>query len=739
MTIVSFYIKKFMVKKKRKKISPPKKKRKALHFDLSPDAKKSILGTFLIFLAVFSAISVLGYGGETGKGLSRLLVNVFGYVGSWIIIISFIIQALALILTERPYPYLSTAIGGILFIVSSFSILNLMRKNWGGSLGRLFVSLPQKYFGTAGSWVFFLTLFLISLILLSNSPIFRKIYLYFKKRKERKEIKKLEKKEEEIKLKEGETEIKVKELVPQKELEETGVEGPKEIIKKLGDKFVRHGVQEVSTKYRYKSLPLALLDKEEDQAIAGNIRANAQIIKRTFQNFGIDVEMGEINIGPTVTQYTLKPAEGVKLSKLLTFQRDLALALAAHPIRMEVPIPGRSLVGIEVPNQKRAYVRLANLLGASEFSSMSSLVIPIGKDVMGSSYYADIERMPHLLVAGATGSGKTIFLNSLILSLLWRNPPDILRFVLIDPKRVEFTSYKSLPHLLCLPITQNSKVIPVIKWLIEEMETRFGILHDTGQRDIISYNEMVIKKEEKQKDIQEEIPQKLPYIIVIIDELADIMASRGKEFEAGIVRLAQMSRAVGIHLVLATQRPSVEIITGLIKANITSRVAFQVASQVDSRTILDMAGAEKLLGRGDMLFLSGESGKPKRIQASFISTREIKRVVEYIEKTEKKTSEELEESLGEVLEKSSEEECLEFGSKRGSDDDELYDEAKRVVIRARKASASLLQRRLKVGYARAARILDILEENGIIGPSQGAKPRDVYITEEKEENEKEII
>jgi len=450
--------------------------------------------------------------------------------------------------------------------------------------------------------------------------------------------------------------------------------------------------------------------------------------------------MGEINIGPTVTQYTLKPAEGVKLSKILALQKDLSLALAAHPIRIEAPIPGRSLVGIEVPNQKRAEVRLKSLLSSPEFLSLPPLGFPIGKDVKGKPYLTNLGSMPHLLVAGATGTGKTVFLNSLILSLLWKNSPRDLRFILIDPKRVEFTSYALIPHLLCPPVTRHSKVIPVLKWLIEEMERRFELLHQARTKDIEIYNQEQkekLKEEEKQKkkvSQEEETNYKpLPYIIFIVDESADIMAAKGKEFEAGIVRLAQMSRAVGIHLVLATQRPSVEVLTGLIKANITSRIAFQVASQVDSRTILDTGGAEHLLGRGDMLFLSAEATKPRRFQAALVLPKEIKRVVDYIQKTEKRSEVETEESLQESLKESpkAETEFLEFGES----DEELYAEAKRVVIRARKASASLLQRRLKIGYARAARILDMLEERGVIGPGKGSKPRDVYLSEEGDEEE----
>lgn len=719
-------------KKKRKDISL---KEKIFNFQLSPEAKKSIWGIFFIFLSVFFVLSVLGLGGKAGAGLSNFIISFFGKGGAWVISVLFLIIGLSISLSDRSHPYSSSLLGGLLFLFSTFGILDLIKENFGGRLGNWFVYFPKNIFGIVGGWAFFIAIFLISLSILGNTSILKRFYLWLKRIREKKKAKKEEKRgereKEKVVLKEGEAVVKVKELQTEKK---EGILTKKEIKKE--EEFLEHGLKEVPGKYKYKTLPLALLDKGENNAIGGNLRANAQIIKRTFQNFGIPVEMGEINVGPTVTQYTLKPAEGIKVSKLLSLQRDLALALAAHPIRMEAPIPGKSLVGIEVPNQKRAEVRLSDLLNNNYFFSSPPLVVPIGKDVMGEPFFANIERMPHLLVAGATGTGKTVCLNSLILSILWKNSPETVRFVMIDPKRVEFTLYKNLPHLLCPPIIHTSKVIPVIKWLIEEMEERFGILHDAGQRDIISYNQMIEHKREKMKNNnkKEELPPKMPYIIVIIDELADIMAAKGKEFEAGIVRLAQMSRATGIHLILATQRPSVEVLTGLIKANITTRIAFQVASQVDSRTVLDMAGAERLLGRGDMLFLSSETGKPKRLQCAYVSSAEVKRVVEYLQKTEKKVDKELEESLTETLEKVEESEFSDF-SEGGGGDDELYEEAKRVVIRARKASASLLQRRLKIGYARAARLLDMLEENGIVGPSQGAKPRDVYITEEQIEEE----
>ena len=483
----------------------------------------------------------------------------------------------------------------------------------------------------------------------------------------------------------------------------------------------------------YQNPPFDLLDRELRGPTPGDIRLNSAIIKKTLQNFGISVEMSEINVGPTVTQYTLKPAEGVKLAKITALSNDLALALASLPIRIEAPIPGKSLAGIEVPNKIRARVKLRDLIESPDFlQSSSHLNIVLGRDVSGKPVYADLAKMPHLLVAGSTGTGKTIFLNNLVLPFLYRNSPEILRFILVDPKRVEFQVYNELPHLLCPVIHDASRTVNAVRWLISEMERRFEILSLAKTRDIMSYNE---KQLQEKADI-------IPYIILIVDELADLMAAKGKEVEAGIVRLAQMARAVGIHLIVATQRPSVEVITGLIKANITSRITFQVASQVDSRTVLDAAGAEKLLGLGDLLYLSAEVGKPRRIQSAFVSEKEVRKVVNWIKLNTKEEklkidAESLENKLAQDLEKSFTGSQIGFErTDSGVKDDPLYEEAKRVVVESRKASASLLQRRLRIGYARAARLLDILEETGIVGPGQGAKPREVFI-QTKGENENE--
>jgi DNA segregation ATPase FtsK/SpoIIIE, S-DNA-T family len=454
-------------------------------------------------------------------------------------------------------------------------------------------------------------------------------------------------------------------------------------------------------------LPLDLLTSRSSKPTSGDIKANQEIIKKTLANFGINVELSNVNVGPTVTQYTMRPADGVKLSRITNLGNDLSLALAAHPIRIEAPIPGKSLVGIEVPNQTAAKVTMRDLLTSKQFAERSSnLSIALGKDVSGESYFTDLTKMPHLLIAGATGSGKSVCINSVILSLLYQNSPDELKFILVDPKRVELPLYNGIPYLLTPVITDAKKTINALKWTIAEMDRRFDLLSQRGKRNIEIYNKSA--------------SDRLPYIVFIVDELADLMSTSSSDIEAGIVRLAQMARAVGIHLILATQRPSVEVITGLIKANVPSRIAFSVASLIDSRTILDASGAEKLVGRGDMLFLGPNVSKPKRVQGVYASEREVKDIVRYIKDQGEA------EYLDEVVERKS------GGHDQGgnfSDDDgdALIGEAKDVIREAGKASASLLQRRLKIGYARAARILDLLEEQGIIGPSDGAKAREVFL------------
>ncbi|MDO8598513.1 MAG: DNA translocase FtsK 4TM domain-containing protein [bacterium] len=457
-------------------------------------------------------------------------------------------------------------------------------------------------------------------------------------------------------------------------------------------------------------IPLSLLSNDIGKPTSGDIRAQQEIIRKTLEHFKIPVEMADVRVGPTVTQYTLRPADGVKLSRITALQNDLALALAAHPIRVEAPIPGKALVGIEVPNQKAAVVRLREMFESDAFRSRTSnLTVCLGKDVAGQVWTADIDRMPHLLVAGSTGSGKSVMLNAIIVSLLYQNGPDDLRLLLVDPKRVEFPIYNGVPHLLTPVVTDAKRTVHALKWAIAEMDRRFELLAGAKKRDLASYNAHV------------KTDNRLPYLVIIIDELADLMVVAASEVESAIIRLAQMARAVGIHLIVATQRPSVDVITGLIKANITSRIAFAVASSIDSRTILDTVGADRLLGRGDMLFTSAELSKPKRIQGAYVADQEIQRIVEHL-RVESDTIDDRDplEEQPIVAWKDG------VGDTGGDDDDALLVEAKGVLTQAGKGSASLLQRRLKVGYARAARILDILERQGFIGPADGAKPREVY-------------
>jgi len=449
------------------------------------------------------------------------------------------------------------------------------------------------------------------------------------------------------------------------------------------------------------------------------------IIKRTLENFGIQVEMGEVNVGPSITRYTLRPAQGTKLSKIVALQNELALALAAHPIRIEAPIPGKSLIGIEVPNKTVTLVRLKSLINTQTFKESSPLTFPLGRDVSGEPCYVDLSEMPHLLIAGATGSGKSICIHSLICSFLFKNTPEILKFILIDPKKVELSLYEGLPHLITPVITEAKKAIVALKWACQEMDRRYSFLLENNARDIFAYNKAALKKKK----------EPLPFLVIIIDELADLMSLYPKEIEASIVRLAQLARATGIHLVVSTQRPSTDVITGLIKANITCRIAMKVASQVDSRTIIDIAGAEKLLGNGDMLFLSPQFSKPKRIQGVYISVTEIKRLVDFwkkakIDEKEIKEKPEFEESQ----EDSSSSTFLDLDEfQEEIEEDPLYPEAYRLVVETQKASATYLQRCLKIGYARAARLLDMLEKRGVVGPSRGAKPREVYHKKVQEE------
>ena len=698
------------VKEKKQKIEDLEEKEEK-KIVLEPEIKNSILAITLFVLAVLLILSSKGLAGPVGIFIFRI----FNFLLGWGY---YLLPILLFLLVYRYFKAsiyhisfnLISFLGVFLSLFSFLSLIDVFYAKEGGFIGRI-GGLLKNYLGVYATIIIYLASFIIGLILIFRFP------LKIPKRKKKEELEISTYEETPSVLEEKREKEEVKEIKEEKK------------ESKLEEKREKILLRAMKIKSGYKLPPIDLLDTDSSHPTAGDIKANANIIKRTLESFGIEVEMGEVNIGPTVTQYTLKPAEGVKLSSITALHNDLALALAAHPIRIEAPIPGKSMVGIEVPNRSIALVRLGNLLKEIDFlKNPLPLTFPLGRDVKGDVVLTDLTEMPHLLVAGATGTGKSVCLHSILTSFLIKNTPQTLRLILIDPKRVEMSRYNGIPHLLTPVITDNKKVIPVLKWLVEEMERRYELLAHYQSRDIESYNRKMIEKNE------EEI---LPYIVLVIDELADLMIYYGRDLESFIVRIAQMARATGIHLIVSTQRPSVEVITGLIKANITNRIAFQVASQVDSRTILDSAGAEKLLGHGDMLYLSPLSSKPRRIQGAFISEKEIDNLVKFI--VSQKEIFEGENGLKDELEgflQGKEQGIIDFESY--GEEDELYKEAYETVVRFQKASASLLQRKLKIGYARAARLLDMLEEKGVIGPGEGAKPRQVFIKRETLDNPSQL-
>jgi S-DNA-T family DNA segregation ATPase FtsK/SpoIIIE len=701
-------------------------------------AVTSFVLALLTILAVWENAGPVGH--YTFAGLTFLLG--IGYYLLPLIFIAFGISSLVSL--HRRFDSLKL-IGFGLFLLSSLAIIDILSAGNGGFLGKWVAYPLVQLFDVSASLIVLSALVIISILVAFNEELDLKS-IFSKKDEEEDE----EEEEAPLKLSLGLDSIEDKpEVKKAKKIEP--IEEPKNDKKNnfkvaLG---MANGEEDANNFIKspnmgrmvreYTPPPLSLLERDKGKPEVGDVKANANIIKRTLANFGIDVEMDEVSIGPSVTRYALKPAEGMKLSRIVALQNDLALSLAAHPLRIEAPIPGKSLVGIEIPNTTKTTVGLGTLFSAEEFqNSDKPLLTALGKGISGKSHFANLAKMPHLLIAGATGSGKSVTIHALIVSLLYRNSPEMLKFIMIDPKRVELTLYNKIPHLLTPVITDAKKSILSLKWAAKEMDRRYDVLQANSVRDIDSYHKSIYEPSLKKVRVnksgtedEEMGPEPLPYIVIVIDELADIMQTYPRELEAGIVRLAQMSRAVGIHLMLSTQRPSVNVITGLIKANIPARLALQVASQVDSRTILDTIGAEKLLGAGDMLYLSGEMSKPTRIQSAFISESEVKKVVKYLADS---YVDELTDTLN-LTENSVKSPDAMFSAtldKEAGEDDDMYDEARRIVTEAGKASTSYIQRKLRVGYSRAARLMDLLEERGIIGPADGSKPRSVIGAEPSE-------
>ncbi len=711
-------------------------------FDLDEKAKRSIIIVILLAFGLVSLLGLFDLSGHFGLFISKWLTLIFGF-GKWLVPLIFLYWALILIRQSKKPLKFTDYLGLFLLFISYQTLFHFFidPANWltavaqgygGGYVGLYLSQLCFYVFGFWGSALVLAAGLLISLVLVFNTSLSRIIgrdsllakllspfgqffkFLFSRSIPEDETGQQFvaEAREEILSAwQQREVPAKLEKIEAEEESELPTLAALKKDVTPKQEKIVW---PKRSIKI---DMPIELLNNKFSKAHGGDTAANLQKIQKTLEKFGIPVEMGETKVGPTVTQYTFRPAEGVKLSRITTLNNDLSLALAAHPIRIEAPIPGKSLVGVEVPNKAKAIVGLREILEDNAFKSRkNNLYIALGKDVSGAAWLYDLSKMPHLLVAGATNSGKSVCLNAIIVSLLYQNNPDSLRFIMVDPKRVELPTYNGIPHLLTPVVTDVNKTINALKWCLNEMDRRYDILNKAGKKNIQSYN--AINRD------------KLPFIVFIIDELADFMMTAGKDMEAAIIRLAQMSRAIGIHLILATQRPSVDVITGLIKANIPSRIAFSVASLVDSKTILDSSGAEKLLGQGDMLFSTAEFSKPKRIQGAYLSESEINDVVNYIKEKSGPA-----EYLDGITDRQK------VGGNAGigldgthGDEDELFQEAQEIIVKAGKASTSMLQRRLSIGYGRAAKILDMLEEAGVIGPSNGSKPREVMISREQYES-----
>lgn len=737
-------------------MASPKKKEKDADLLMPPiPEKETVFKLFSIVSFVLAITLCYSFFGEGGKIGNEAFTIAREYSGIGAILVPVILFGLSYYFWKSKTPGITftTYTLGITSLVSLLSLSTafpIASSKTGGLFGVFILEKVQEFMGQVPGLIVLVIIFGLSTATLFKGTgleasivyVLSKIKQFYRfistKISEGKDARQEESEDENLENIEDE---ESKEELPKKEQSLRDSLLGKETVRETNTPIVRKQEKpeqrevEVIERKQFVPLteftppPLTLLEKDKGRAATGDVKSNAAIIKRTLQNFGITVEMDEISIGPSVTRYALKPAQGVKLSRIVGLQNELALDLAVESIRVEAPIPGKSLVGIEIPNESKSTVGLGSLLTHDDFQkSPHPLTFALGKGISGKPLFANLAKMPHLLIAGTTGSGKSVTMHAIIQSLLFRNSPYDMKLIMVDPKKVEFTFYNNIPHLYTPVITTAKKTIQTLNWAVQEMERRYDLLEKFHEQDIKAYHQKIyipgMEKVAKGKVPESEAPSKMPYIVIVIDELADIMMTYPKELEAAIVRLAQKSRAVGIHLILSTQRPEVKVITGLIKANVPSRIALKVASQIDSRTILDGAGAEKLLGGGDLLFASAESAKTERVQSAFISTDEIKRVVTYLKQAYREMiPDEIIISEGAAISVGGNSSGESDNDNNGDSDDELYEQARDIVVTSGKASTSYLQRRLKIGYSRAARLIDLLEQRGVVGPQDGSKPR----------------
>lgn len=725
----------------------PRRRRKTIKFKLSEHVSREISGIFFLGFAILNFLALQNNGGSIGQLWDEnILTPIFG-LGSFVVPAISLIISLTLLLSKKIAFAFGRVLGVILLIVSSLGIIQLSAPiatmfessaQYGGYIGFTANFILYILFGSTGATVILSAIVLVSLLLIFNIS-FSELFSFFgewitdteKSHKATSSSSKTspstvrrrgaegDQDEFALNIVRGGTEDKhskaeQKRIVSiSQQTQNNTTETNKTEEKALGTEKNRVDY----SNYKFPELDFLNSDSKNKDHDDDELVKNAEIIQRKLEQFNVKVTMKDAHVGPTVIQYTLKPDEDVKLSKITTLKNDLALALSARAIRIEAPIPGKGLVGIEVPAHNRSLVHLGSILKSPIFqNSKGELKLALGRDVSGNPVIDDLTKMPHLLVAGQTGSGKSIGINSFIISLLYQHTPETLRLILIDPKRVELTNYNNIPHLLTPVITEPSKALHSLKWTVSEMNRRYKELARNKKRNIQEYNKAFTENQ-------------LPYIIIIVDELADLMMAASKEIEATICRIAQMARATGIHLIIATQRPSVDVITGLIKANIPTRIAYTVATGIDSRTIIDSIGADDLLGEGDMLYLASNMAKPLRQQGSFVSTQETSKIINFLKlnnETEVKYDDSIIEEHNEVSIPGISRRSAAISGDGSSD----LEKAIQAIRENRKASASFLQRRCSFGYAKAARILDQLEEMGLVGPSNGAKPRAIYISEE---------
>lgn len=761
----------FMVRHRRRTTQKRRKSSRrssGLALEIKSSVLREIWAVGNLALGIFTILSLNNSFGVVGEIWMGVLRPILGW-GVNVLPFLFLGTALMLFFSKSVHFHLARLIGVFFLVGSILSVLHLyvpmegiyseaQAGNYGGYVGFVmnFIFREMLNVGSLGASAVFITMFVIGLLLTFEIPI-SAFFAFFKpnikviRKPDRKVI--AEENSDQVVSDETDEEDEEEEDLTEDDLErarfklnQDGSDTEIITIKRAqistaaSDENKERKIQikdedlepaepvETSQQeedYNWESPSLDLLNPAAVSAAQDDslLQENARKIKEKLRQFGLEVEMHEVNVGPTVVQYTLRPSEGIKLSKITSLKSDLALALAAKAIRIEAPIPGKSLVGIEVPNDHRSLVHLRELLESKEFDEIeSNLKLPLGRDVSGKPVCGDLAAMPHLLVAGATGSGKSVGMNTFLISLLYQNGPADLRLIMIDPKRVELKDYNGIPHLLTPVITDPEKAAIALRWAVAEMNRRYQKCSEYRHRNLQEYNGCMEDHEEGRELSGHD---KMPNIVIVIDELADLMMAAGKEVEASICRVAQMARAVGMHLIVATQRPSVDVITGLIKANIPTRIAFAVSSSIDSRTIIDGTGAEDLLGKGDMLYLPGGMAKPLRVQGIFVSSKEIERVTNNI-KLNSPSVNYLEDIISPKVAQQKVQ-GIPQSDLGDLDDDQLYQQALQVVVESRKASASLLQRRLKLGYARAARLLDLMEQNGVIGPVNGAKPREIYI------------